>query len=96
MAELIWFRCFIEGQHFPGVLLNEKGTVGFYTTRFVQAEGPEQAELEAVALLKREGELELPPGTPKPTSARVFVTEIEEIQASQVPEVQAGFSFFVE
>lgn len=51
MAELIWFRCFIEGKHFPGVLLNEKGTVGFYTTRFVQAESPEQAELEAVALL---------------------------------------------
>ena len=96
MTESSWFRCFVEGRQFPGVLLNEAGTVGFFTTVFVQAEGPEQAEVEAVAPLKQDKKLELQPGTAKACDARIFVTEIEEVRKEQVPKVQGGICFSVE
>lgn len=32
-----WFNCLILVENFPGELIKEKSRVGFYTTRFVQA-----------------------------------------------------------
>ncbi len=49
-----WYKCTIAGENFPGELINEDKEIGFFTTRFVEAETPEAAELSALAILKEE------------------------------------------
>jgi hypothetical protein len=90
-----WFRCLIEGENFPGVLANSDELIGFYTTRFVEAETAEEAEMKALANLKNEESLQLPEGVVPPSNAKVYFEEIEEVMESEVPEVNAGFSFYI-
>lgn len=90
-----WFRCLIEGRNFPGILIGEESPVGFYTTRFVEAETPADAELNVLANLKNEKSLTLPVGHPKPMDAKVFFEEITLVDFSDVPESSSGFTFYV-
>ena len=90
-----WYRCFIEGENFPGVLANTEELIGFYTTRFVEASTPEEAEMTALANLKNEESLQLPEGIAPPKNAKVHFEEIEEVSQSDVPEINAGFTFYV-
>ena len=90
-----WFRCLIEGENFPGVLANTNELVGFYITRFVEADTPEEAEKKALASLKNEESLQLPKGVSPEKNAKIYFEEIEEVMESEVPEINAGFSFYV-
>jgi hypothetical protein len=90
-----WFRCLIEGRDFPGILIGEESSIGFYTTRFVEAETPEDAELNVLASLKNDKSLELPVDHPKPVNAKVFFEEITLVDFSEVPERCSGFTFYV-
>jgi len=90
-----WFRCLIKGENFPGALVNSDKLIGFYTTRCVEAETYEEAEMKALASLKNEESLQLPVGLVPPNTAKVYFEEIIEIMESEVPEVNAGFSFYV-
>lgn len=90
-----WFRCFIEGENFPGVLANCDELIGFYTTRFVEAETAEDAEMKALEILKGEESFRLPEGVTPPSNAKVYFEEIEEVLVSELPEVNAGFTFYV-
>ena len=92
---MTWFRCLIEGENFPGVLADCDELIGFYTTRFVEAESQEETEINALANLKAEESLQLPEGVLPPSNAKVYFVEIEEIMKSEVPEVNTGFSFYV-
>jgi len=65
--------------------------MGFFTTRFVEAKNPDEAELAAVDLLRSEGKLK--PLNDPSDSPRVFASEIEEIEESDIPPV-GGFAFF--
>ena len=47
------FRCFARGENFPSIRGTEK-LQGFYTTRFVEAPSAEEAELEALGMLREE------------------------------------------
>jgi hypothetical protein len=89
-----WYKCFITGENFPGELVDQDYSVGFYTTRFVQAESEEAAELVGLDLLRTEDRLQLPEGVMPSESARVYFEEIMEVGESDVPEIQAGFVFF--
>ncbi len=91
-----WYRCHIEGRHFPGSLLQLDGDIGFYTSRIVEAESAEQAEGLAVSLLRNAESLQLPADQPAPLSARVFVTEVQAIEEPESPIVQPGLAFFPE
>src|SRR3546814_12937219 len=53
------FRCIICGENFPGTLLGQEELVGFYTTRFVEADSPEQAEIMAIELLRNDTSLDV-------------------------------------
>jgi hypothetical protein len=75
---MAWFKCFIHGQDFPGRLLGKRGTVGFYTTRVVQAKTPKDAELKAVQLLKRHHSLKVS-RIFKTGKAKVFFESVDEI-----------------
>jgi hypothetical protein len=86
------YRCFVRGENFPGYLAMQKSPVGFYTTRWVNADSPEQAKLAVLELLKDDPSLRLRPGAPKPKRAKVYVEEVVRVTKRQ--GINKGFSFF--
>ena len=92
---MAWYQCLIRGEKFPGILIGKTEMVGFYTTRWVDAADPDEAELAAVAALKRDPCFALPEGTARPVEARVFVEEIIELAAAPESEGK-GATWFVE
>jgi hypothetical protein len=88
------FRCLIRGEGFPASLLGDKGPVGFYTTRFVEAETANAAEHAAVDVLRRDPTLAVPERQ-RTAEAKVFVEHIEEVPAETERRPDAGFTFFV-
>ncbi|MEW5786928.1 MAG: hypothetical protein AB1899_03640 [Pseudomonadota bacterium] len=89
-----WYKCSVVGEGFPGVIVGKSVPIGFYTTRYVEANSIEDAETLALNILKAEPQLQLPEGTQKPTSARVTFENIVEIETPLTPIVQHGFAFF--
>ena len=87
------FRCFIRGENFPGKLVGKREPIGFYTTRFVDAQSPEQAEMLAVDLLRDDEDLEVPPEH-RSQDARVYFEKIEELAADAERGPNRGFAFF--
>jgi hypothetical protein len=94
IKDMAWYQCRIRGEHFPGELLEESGLVGFYTTRVVEADSPEEAETKALANLKDERELQIAP-THRTQDARVFFEDISELKRRPVRK-PGGFTFFKE
>ena len=91
-----WFRTLIRGKHF---LIESEGRVrphGFYTTRFVEANGPEAAEFAAVDLIRADQELRSAVRNDSTSPPRMFVEEIEEIEPLDVPPTNSGYTFFEE
>jgi len=89
------YRCFIEGENFPLKIEGIDGLVGFYTTRFVRAESPQQAELMALDLLRADPTLDVDPSR-RNASTRVFFESIEEIDVvpDGVSSAGTGYTFF--
>jgi hypothetical protein len=79
---LPWYSCLARGENF--LLRNpETGALeryGFYTTRFVVANSPKEAEMKALALMRRDKSFEPPAGCEKPKDAKVFFEEIQPIR----------------
>jgi hypothetical protein len=90
-----WYKCSIAGENFPGELLSEDKEIGFFTTRFVEADTAEDAEHKALANLKEDESIKLPEGVSPSQKAKVYFEEIIEISKSDVPDVQSGFTFYV-
>lgn len=101
----MWYRCFIRGENFPGQLARSavlaEGAkpvaadepVGFFVTRFVEADSADQAEQKALLLLRSEPKLTPPEGYLPSSEARVFFEEITEVERGEVPDPQPGFVF---
>jgi hypothetical protein len=89
------FRCFIEGANFPLKLEGQTALLGFFTTRFVRAETPEQAELLALEMLRADPQLDVPPSR-RTKDTRVYFEKIEEIDSipDDVTEPGTGYAFF--
>ena len=64
---------------------------GFYTTRWVEADSPEAAETEALALLRSEETFAFPEGYSGALNAAVFFDEIVEVEG---PQRQGGATWF--
>lgn len=88
-----WFKCFIEGENFPGTLIEKDSPIGFYTTRFVEADNSDVAELLVLENLKHGHSLALPEGSETPANAKVFVETVTEVSENEVQE-NPGFAFF--
>jgi hypothetical protein len=71
-----WFRCEIEGEDFPLVVDGEVELHGFVTTRWVEADTPEAAELNAVAEL-RERLTPILSETIKPKTTKIVFPSVE-------------------
>ena len=89
---MAWFRCLIEGENFPGVLIRKKGLVGFYTTRWIEASSPEEAEMSALDALRAEPAFQLKNLTLGP-DAKVQFTEIVEVDGPG--GINSGATWFV-
>lgn len=89
-----WYKCFIEGENFPGHLIGESSPIGFYTTRFIEASSPDEAEQLAFEKLKTEESLTLPVDATKPSNAKVYFESIEEVPINAVGS-NGCFTFFV-
>src|SRR3546814_17175149 len=76
------FRCIICGENFPGTLLGQEELVGFYTTRFVEADSPEQAEIMAIELLRNDPSLDVS-SEHRTQSAKVFFEDIDEVRSEE-------------
>ena len=102
----MWYRCLIRGENFPGQTtgsaplvkdarpIDPPGPVGFYVTRFVEAASAEEAEQNALLLLRSEPRLAPPEGYTPTGQARVFFEEISPVGAEEVPDPQPGFAFY--
>ncbi|WP_153191029.1 hypothetical protein [Stenotrophomonas sp. MYb238] len=88
------YRCSICGENFPGDMLGEASPIGFYTTRFVVADSPGQAEMLALDALRREDFFNIP-AEKRSEDAKVFFEEIAEIAPDTERTPNTGFTFFV-
>jgi len=87
------FRVFLRGANFLLTFDGQQTRMGFYTTRFVQANNPEGAELLAVDLLRSDKTLRRAANL-KTDPPMIFADEIAEVAADDVPDVSSGFTFF--
>ena len=87
------YRCLIRGENFPGKLIGKRRPIGFYTTRYIDAQSPEHAEMLAVDLLRNDEDLDVPPEH-RTQDAKVYFEKIEEVPAETERRPNKGFTFF--
>jgi hypothetical protein len=88
------YRVMLEGRNF---LLDMEGSVekyGFFTTRYVEAENPEQAEIKAVQLIREDQSLKVAAKNEgsKPLIYLDSIVELESFEGVRLPGT--GYSFF--
>src|SRR5262245_9321081 len=93
LCDVPWFKCSIRGENFPGQLIGIEGLLGFYTTRFVEANDPEAAKTDVLRRLLTDPKLAPPSGYTPTEKAKLHFDQIEEIAAELVPPVQPGFAW---
>ena len=89
------FRCLILGENFPTVDDDgERELIGFYTYRYVESSGKEEAEILALSDLRQNEWLQNLKDLvdPEEPETRVHFEEIVEVESSSVDGT--GFSFF--
>jgi hypothetical protein len=77
---------------FDGVTKN----YGFYVTRDVEADSPEDAERKAVELLRNEEDLTSITLNARDNSPRLFVEKITLLPRDEQNLINSGFSFYPE
>lgn len=90
-----WFKCVIQGENFPGALMQTEESLGFFITRVVEADSAQEAEFKAIFLLRAEPGFTLAPGHPGAEEARVMFESVEEIDEAQAASFSnEGASWF--
>lgn len=87
------YRVVLNGQNFPGIILGEAGRIGFYTTRFVDADDPNVAETVALELVRSDRSLDVS-AAHRTLDARVLIEELDEVPAETERIPNAGFTFY--
>jgi hypothetical protein len=91
MGLMAWFRLFACGEDFPVVLNGNVEVVGFYTTRYVEAETAGEAEAIASELLFEDEDLQPPPAY-EDLQPRIVFEEVEQV--AEPIDIDDNFSFF--
>ena len=86
----------IRGENFPGQLLGKKGLVGFYTTRWVEAADPEEAELKGLEILRNDPSLAIKSDKLRQQDpvAKVYFEEIEQMVETAKRTPNKGATWF--
>ena len=87
------FRVSLRGENVLLTFDGQPTRMGFYTTRFVQANNPEGAELLAVDLIRSDKRLRGAANL-RSDPPMISADEIDEVASEDVPEITAGFTFF--
>jgi hypothetical protein len=87
------FRCLIRGENFPFLVDDAWRSMGFYTTRYVEAADEYDAEELGLEALQGDETLQRDPSTPGLEAAQVKFEKIEEVSQAGG---NAGFTFFDE
>jgi hypothetical protein len=91
------YRVLLNGENF---LLNFDGQLqklGFYVTRVVVAQNPDEAELAAVNLVREDSQLKDNVLNERDDPPMLYAEEVEEIEESVIAEnVNTGFSWFTD
>lgn len=88
------FRTLIRGERF---LIESEGQIkllGFYTTRFVEASDPEDAEYKAVDLIRNDQALRECIRNTKSDPPTMFVEKIDELEQGEELPSNTGYTFF--
>ncbi|HET9231347.1 MAG TPA: hypothetical protein VFO00_08660 [Vitreimonas sp.] len=88
---MAWFRLFACGEDFPVILDGNVELVGFYTTRYIEAETAGEAESLASEQLFEDEDLQAPPGYEE-YQPRIVFEEVEQVAGPL--DINDGFSFF--
>jgi hypothetical protein len=88
---MAWYRLFACGEDFPVIIDGNVEVVGFYTTRYVEAESQSEAEAIASELLFEDEDLQPPPGYDD-LQPRIMFEEI--VQVAEPVDIDDNFSFF--
>lgn len=88
---MAWFRLFACGEDFPVILDGNVELVGFYTTRYIEAETAGEAEAIASEQLFEDDDLQAPPGYEE-YQPRIAFEEVEQVAGPL--DINDGFSFF--
>jgi len=91
------YRAVLKGQNYLLEVDGETCSMGFYTTRFVEAPDPAQAEVEAVELIRRDEWLtEVAMNTPDP-GPKIVLEELYQLEPNdEFPSVQPGLGWYRE
>ncbi|MCB2183590.1 MAG: hypothetical protein KQH63_16265 [Desulfobulbaceae bacterium] len=85
----------IQGKNFLVSQDGEKKTMGFYTTRWVEAFSPEEAETVAIELIKNDQELRETIINGKDNPPMLYAEKISEIHNFEgVDPPGSGYTFF--
>ena len=88
---MAWFRLFACGEDFPVILDGNVELVGFYTTRYIEAETAGEAEAIASEQLFEDEDLQPPPGYEE-YQPRIVFEEVEQV--AEPLDINDGFMFF--
>ena len=87
------FECIIRGENFPGSIIGETGSIGFYSRRQIEAESPEQAELLTLEQLRQDPIFAVL-AEDENEEAAVFFEEVRPAAMTDADESEAGFIWF--
>ena len=83
------FKVFVNGENYEMNVGGQLQLVGFFTTRFVEANSREEAERLALTSIERD----LPKDVPSNSALKIASVEVIEIGA-ELPQ-DTGFSFYL-
>ena len=90
------YKVFVRGQNFLLNLDGKRQQLGFYTTRFVEAQNDQEAERNAISMVRNDPTLRDRVLNEKSDAPTMFVEEITELQSFEGPNLPGtGFSFYV-
>jgi hypothetical protein len=91
------YKVFVRGQNFLLNLDGKAAKVGFYTTRFVEAQNDHKAEENAISTLRNDPDLRDRVLNEKTDAPMLFAEEIEELDSFDGLTLPGtGFSFYTD
>ena len=91
-----WYRVQLNGKNFLLNLQDNPRKYGFYTTKDVEAESFEEAELKAVKLVRDDETLRISSLNEKDDSPMIYVEEMRILDQDEERLSNSGHSFYIE
>jgi hypothetical protein len=91
-----WYRVRLNGQNFLLNIQGEPRKYGFYTTRDVEADSFEKAEMKAIELVKGDGFLKNSTLNNKEDSPMIYVEDMKILEPYEEQLKNDGYTFYTD